>query len=196
MRTSEMFLQLKLQQPVSPVPSTRHAAAAWYHLPRGPGRLSKIRIPKRPSHRVRQLHVRHVPARARPRAQREGTEGPARPLDPLFRVPVRHDPALGSVGVRVRVEDLVVVDGVRTDADVGPGRDEVVVDGDAAGADLAPERAADGRGHAQGFVDAGAEVAAGGEFGPGSDLGGRGEGGADLGGEGGVRGGVGGEVEE
>ncbi len=89
-----------------------------------------------------------------------------------------------------------MVHGVGVHADVGARRQALGVDADAAGADFAPEGAADGRGHAERLVDAGAEVAAGGELGGRADGGRGGEGGADLGGEFGEAGWVGGEVEE
>ena len=75
-----------------------------------------------------------------------------------------------------------MVHGVGIHTDVDAGREEIVVDADPAEADFAPEGAADGGRHPEAFVDAGAEIAAGGEFGPGLNLDGRGEGGADFGG--------------
>lgn len=89
-----------------------------------------------------------------------------------------------------------MVHGVGIHTDVDAGREEIAFDVDTAGADFAPGGGADGGRHAEGFVDAGAEIATGGEFGPRVDLGRRGEGSADFGDEVGVAGWVGGEVEE
>lgn len=193
MRTSQMLHQLKLLDPLPAILGADHARRDLSERPLG---AAEIRVPNRLGDRIRQFHVGHVPTSAGPGAERVDAESVAGALDGFLRVLVRRDPALGLEGVGVRVEVLVVVDGVRVDADVGAGGQEVAVDFEAAGADFAPEGAADGGGHAEGFVDAGAEVAAGGDFGPGFDLVSRGEGGENFGDEGGVAFGVGGEVEE
>ena len=75
-----------------------------------------------------------------------------------------------------------MVHGVGIHTDVDAGRKEIIVNADAAGADFAPERTADGGRHAEAFVDTGAEIGAGGNFGSGLDLSWRGEGGTDFGG--------------
>ena len=73
---------------------------------------------------------------------------------------------------------------------------KLVADGHAAREDLAGEEAADGGGHAHGFVDAGAEVGERGKGGSLADFLDVGECGADFLGDAGEGGGVADEVEE
>ena len=193
MRTCKVLLQLKLQRPMPAVPPTLNARP---DLSQRSVRPSTLRTPNRPGNRIRELHIGQVPARAGPGPERKGTKGLARPLHEFLGIILGNDPALGFVGVGIWVEIFVVMNGIGVDAYVDAWRKEGVVDADAGGADFAPEGATDWWGEAEGFVDAGAEVAAGGEFGSALDFAGGCECGEDFVCELGVAGWVGGEVEE
>lgn len=110
------------------------------------------------------MHVSQRLPDAAPRTSAEGQEGTRRALHHVGRdlcavgEGLTGDPALGLVLERFGEVEGVVVEGVYGDPDVGVGRVEEVAYCHATGLDLSMEDGACWGCHAEGLVDAGAEV--------------------------------------
>ena len=131
---------------------------------------SEIELSERPCQNHHHLRIRHAPPRTSPRAPTERAERALRARDTPLSLPGVDDPALGSEPEWVREVAFLAMEGVGRRSDVDAGREVRAVNVDAAGQDLAREDAAKGRGEAQRFVDAGAQVGAGCEGGADADV--------------------------
>lgn len=180
MRRDEYIVQLVLP---GPSPAVGSAWLPCSHLPGRPGRHLEVKVPQGAGKSKARLEVGHGLAGAGPVADEEGHKGLAHAgqggIVFLGYVPLAArgstEPALGLEGKGVGEVLLVVQERVEADGDLGAARYDVPVDDKGLSTAvlyvlLAPQRGEGGRGHAEGLVDACAEVLAAAEPGAGPYL--------------------------